>query len=269
MSAAAAALNVSHPAISQQIRALEARLGFALVEKSGRGVRLTDPGARLGQKLVEGFAAMAHEVEALTGADANRPLQITTTPMFAAAWLMPRLTAFRMAHPDVDLMLNPTAARVALELGGIELAIRYGKGDWPGVEAELLIETDFVIAGAQRLVGDREIAGARDLLDFPWLQEIGTTETNDLLRDHGVTEGRVRSMSHLPGNLLLDGLRAGQGIAATTLAFIEADVARGDLRVLFEDKGRGVGYFLLHRPGVLRPAARAFATWIRREARNT
>ncbi len=233
MSAAGDLLNVSHAAISQQVRALESHLGLPLVAKDGRGVALTAEGQRLGRTLTAAFGDIAAEIEALTGADADRPLQITTTPMFAAAWLMPRIGTFRQAHPDIDLMLNPTAARVALDPGGIDLAIRFGTGDWPGLTSELLFHTDFVIAAARSLVGDRTVSHPRDLLDFPWLQEIGTTETNDWLAARGVSAGRVKSLTQLPGNLLLDGLRTGQGVVAATRTFIEADLARGDVVVLF------------------------------------
>ena len=98
--------------------------------------------------------------------------------------------------------------------------------------------------------------------------EIGTTETNDWLAAQGVTSGRVKSLTQMPGNLLLDGLRDGQGIVAATRAFIEPDLARGDVVVLFEDDDRGYGYFLLHRPETLRLPAKAFANWLRRQARN-
>jgi len=268
MSAAGDLLNVSHAAISQQVRALEAQLGVALVTKDGRGVALTDLGARLGRALTDGFGNIAREIDDITGADADRPLQITTTPMFASSWLMPRIGGFRQAHPDIDLMLNPSAGVIALEPGGIDIAIRFGKGDWPGLVSEPLLRTDFVIAGARSLIGAREVCRPDELLQFPWLQEIGTTETNDWLKARGVTKGRVKSLTQLPGNLLLDGLRSGQGVVAATRAFIEADVARGDVVILFEGDDRGFGYFLLHRPGVLRPAAKAFATWLRRQAKQ-
>jgi len=267
MSAAGELLNVSHAAISQQIRALEAHLGLNLVEKSGRGVMLTSIGKQLGDSVSQSFGAIVQEVEALTGADADRPLQISTTPMFAAGWLMPRIGAFREAHPGIDIMLNPTAATVSLEPGGIDLAIRFGKGKWPGLVAEPLIETDFVIAAATSLVGDACLCEPSDLLGYPWLQEIGTTETNDWLKAHGVEAHLVKGLTQVPGNLLLDGLRAGQGIVATTRTFIEADVARGDVAVLFERDDRGHGYFLIHRPDPLRAPAKAFATWLKRQAR--
>jgi len=266
MSGAGDLLNVSHAAVSQQVRALEARLGLSLVEKDGRGVRLSIDGHRLGQALMSGFDTIGDEIDALTGADADRPVQITTTPMFAAAWLMPRLTSFRARHPDIDLMLNPTAAKLDLEHGGIDVAIRFGRGDWPGLETCLLVETDFIIAASTELVRGRKIDTPEDLLAFPWLQEIGTTETNDWLRARGVTEGRVKSITQLPGNLLLDGMRAGQGVAATTRAFIAADVARGDMVELFADDDLGFGYFLLNRPGVLRPPVKAVVSWLQRES---
>jgi LysR family glycine cleavage system transcriptional activator len=269
MSAAGAMLNVSHAAVSQQVRALEAHLGLQLVRKDGRGVALTDPGTRLGQTLTQAFGAIGREIGALTGADAERPLQITTTAMFAASWLMPRIGSFRQAYPDINLMLNPTAAALAFEPGGIDIAIRYGNGVWPGLVAEPLLETDFVIAAARSLVGDKQISKAEELLGYPWLQEIGTTETNDWLKARGVTGGRVKSMTQLPGNLLLDGLRAGQGIVAATRALIETDIARGEVVVLFQGNDRGFGYFLLQRPGVLRAPAKAFANWLRREAHGS
>ena len=267
MSGAGALLNVSHAAISQQVRSLESHLGLVLLEKDGRGVRLTAQGTRLGQVLTQGFTSFTTEIADLTGAAADEPLQITTTPMFAAAWLMPRLGSFRAAHPDIDLMINPTAAKVALEPGGVDIAIRFGNGDWPGLTSQLLVCTDFVIAAARSLVGDCVVSEPADLLGFPWLQEIGTTETNDWLAKRGITKGRVQSLTHLPGNLLLDGMRAGQGIAATTRAFIAADVARGDIVELFQGDDMGLGYFLLQRPGVASPKVKSFANWLKKEAK--
>lgn len=265
MTGAGTMLNVSHAAISQQVRALEAHLGLKLIRRDGRGIALTTDGARLGEALNHAFGSIAAEIESLTGADADRPLQITTTPMFAASWLMPRIAGFRRDHPDVNLMLNPTADRVELTPGGIDLAIRFGSGTWPGVKSELLFRTEFVIVAARDLVGDRQVETPEDLLDFPWLQELGTTEANDWLRSRGVTRARLHGLTQVPGSLLLDGLRSGQGVVAASRAFIEADIERGDIVVLFEDPNPGVGYFIVTRPEPLRPAAKAFVTWLRRQ----
>lgn len=268
MSGAGAMLNVSHAAISQQVRALEERLGLALVIREGRKVALTAEGYRLGRVLRDAFGQIGAEIEDMTGADAHRALQITTTPTFAARWLMPRMASFREEHPEIDLMLNPSADRVDPAPGGIDLAIRFGKGDWKGLDAELFLRATFVIAASRRLIGDTQIDDPRELLAYPWLQEVGTNEAKEWLTQRGVTEGRVKNMTSLPGNLLQDALRAGDGIAATTIAFIRPEVASGDIVVLFEDDARGMGYFLVTRPGPQRPALKKFLRWLRGQAQD-
>ncbi len=265
MSAAGALLNVSHAAVSQQVRALESHLGVTLVRRDGRGVKLTPAGEQLGAVLRDSFAAIAREVDALTGADADRPLQITCTPSFAARWLLPRLSLFRAAHPDIDLMLNPTAAVSDPQAGGIDLAIRFGYGDWPGLDSTLFLRTSFVIAAARSLVGDRMFSHPAQLLDYPWMQEMGTDEAKAWLADKGVTQARVQSMTDLPGNLLQEALRSGEGVAATARTFVEEEIARGDIRMLFEDDGRGMGYFLVTRPGPQRQVLKTFLRWMRRQ----
>ena len=262
------ALNVSHAAISQQVRALESHLGLSVVDRSGRRLELTADGQRLAEVLGRAFGDIAQEVDFLTGADARRPLQVTTTPLFAANWLMDRLSAFRLEHPQIDLMLNPTPVRVDLIAAGIDVAIRYGTGDWPGVESELLFESSFVTVAARSLIGDRTIDKPSDLLDLPWLQEYGTTEVNDWLAAQGVTAARTGAMTQLPGNLVIEGVRRGDGVSATARAFVEPDIAEGRVLVLFEDVVPGRGYHLVTRPGPQRPAARAFADWLRRAVRD-
>ncbi|WP_417726450.1 LysR family transcriptional regulator [Roseovarius sp.] len=265
--AAGARLNVSHAAVSQQIKQLESHLGVALVDRSGRQLRLTSEGQDLADALSLGFGAIARAVEALTGADANRPLQISTTPSFAAHWLMPRLSDFRQAHPQIDLMIDPSPRLVHLEPGGIDIAIRYGTGVWPGLEAELLFHSPIVAVAAPHLVDGVRINCPEDLVDLPWLQEYGTNEASDWLRQRGVVKERVAGLLQVPGNLLLDGLRNGQGVAVTVHDWVRQDIAAGRLRLLFEEDTQS-GYHIVTRPTVLRPAAKAFVTWLRRIARQ-
>ncbi|MGR3461282.1 MAG: LysR family transcriptional regulator [Roseovarius sp.] len=266
--AAGARLNVSHAAVSQQVRQLEAHLGVALVDRSGRQSRLTAEGRDLADALNLGFGAIARAVEALTGANAERPLQISTTPSFAANWLMPCLSEFRQAHPQIDLMIDPTPRLVEMEPGGIDIAVRYGTGQWPGLEAELLFRSPIVAVAAPCLVDDKRVDCPADLADLPWLQEFGTNEASDWLRRRGVVKERAAGLVQVPGNLLLDGLRDGQGVAVTVREWVRQDITSGRLRLLFEDEEQA-GYHVVTRPGVLRPPAKAFVTWLRRQARQT
>jgi LysR family glycine cleavage system transcriptional activator len=266
--AAGARLNVSHAAVSQQVKQLEAHLGVALVDRTGRQLQLTAEGRDLADALNLGFGAIARAVETLTGADADRPLQISATPSFAAHWLMPCLSAFRQAHPQIDLMIDPTPRLVTLEPGGIDIALRYGTGDWPGLEAELLFRSPIVAVAAPQLVEGKRIDSPADLADLPWLQEFGTNEASDWLRRRGVVKERAAGLVQVPGNLLLDGLRNGQGVAVTVREWVRQDIAAGRLRLLFEEEVDS-GYHIVTRPGVLRPPAKAFVRWLRRQARQT
>ena len=118
--------NVTHAAVNQQVKILEARLGVSLVVRAGRGIMLTADGATLARDLDTGFDTISKAVEALTESSATRPVQISMSPAFAVEWFMPRLQDFQNRHPDVLLMLNPTSKVMELKPGGVDLAIRYG-----------------------------------------------------------------------------------------------------------------------------------------------
>lgn len=264
LSAAGRDLNVTHAAISQQVRALEKHLGLQLINRAGRGVELTEEGAQLYDGLRKGFDAIGETIEAISRNASARPLNITMTPSFAVSWLMPRINDFRHKHPDIELMLNPSAEIVELKPGGTDLAIRFGRGDWPGLDSEQFLTTNFVVVGASCLIGDRKIEKPEDILNYPWLQEYGTNELAHWLERQGVVPHTKLNVTHLPGYMVLEGLRRGEGISATAKAFIEPDIEAGHLRVLFEDGFHsGAGYHLVTRPGVQRPALKAFMSWMR------
>lgn len=266
VTAAGRRLNVSHAAISQQIRALEARLSVPLVDRTPRGLVLTADGRRLAAALDAGFGEIARVVEELGGETAARPLKVTTTPSFAAGWLMPRLADFRARHSDIDLVIEASSQPRRIGPGDADLAIRYGGGEWPGLDAELLVPSPVVVVAAPSLIGERRIDSVADVADLPWMQELGTNEATELLERFGIARATA-GMTSLPGNLMADAARDGQGVAFTARAFVTADIAAGRLIPLFQS-GENDGYFLVTRPGVQRPAVRAFVAWARRQARG-
>lgn len=265
--AAGAALGVTHAAISQQLRVLEAHLNVGLLDRSGRALRLTEEGAQLAHALRGGFALMGEAVAGLTGARDARPLHISVTPTFAALWLMPRLAGFRAAHPEIDLMIDPTADVVQLSPDGIDMAIRFGRGGWPDVDSTPLWQSSMVVIAAPALVGQGDFPDLAALAQFPWMEEVGTSEGTDWLRRHGA-QARRGSLLRVPGHLMIEGARDAQGIGVTVRRFVERDIEAGRLRVLHEEKRAGSGYHIVTRRGVLRPPVKAFATWLRREGRR-
>lgn len=261
---AGARIGVTHAAISQQIRALEAHLGLALVDRGGRKLALTSEGQELATALAAGFGQMAATIARLTGADSRAALRITTTPTFAAGWLMPNLPDFRARHPGIDLAIDPASEN--RDIGReADIGLRYGNGHWPGLEARLILRSSIVVVAAPSLVPPDAPAGLDHLAGLSWLQELGTSEVTAFLEARGLARRDGAAILSMPGNLMLDAARDGQGVAVIARAFVERDIAAGRLRLLHEDDERE-GYFLVHRPGPLRPAQKVFAAWVLRQA---
>ena len=263
--AAGDALGVSHAAISQQLRALEGHMDVALLDRGGRQLHLTDAGQTLSRALEDAFTTMLEACEAITGAGEDRPLHISVTPTFAASWLMPRLSGFRSRHPDLDITIDPSAELVTLSSDGVDLAIRYGRGPWPGLENEMLLRSPMVVVGAPSLVGSGDPPDLTALGAFPWLEEFGTTESTNWLAQHGMLRPARGGLMQVPGNLLLDGARDGQGLAVTVRNFVERDINAGRLRVLYTEDAADKGYHIVTRAGVMRPPLKAFVSWLRKE----
>lgn len=104
------------------------------------------------------------------------------------------------------------------------------------------------------------------MLALPWLQELGTSEMSNWMRDHGVVAPRGDSLTHLPGHLVLEAVRNGDGVSLSTRVNVERDIEAGRLLVLFEEDDPGLGYHIVVRPGVMRPPLKAFVAWLRRHA---
>ncbi|MBE9556079.1 MAG: LysR family transcriptional regulator [Proteobacteria bacterium] len=262
---AGAALNVSHAAVSQQVKALEARLGTTLVARNGRGIALTEEGTALARDLQAGFTAIRRGVEALTGLDSIRPVQVTTSSAFAVMWLMPRIVDFQTRHPDITLMLNPTSQIIELKPGGVDLAIRYRDSHKLDRKVEAVLVADMVVVGTPALIGEREITDPAMLVEMPWLQELGTNEVADWLARRGVTLERPLMISHMPGNLIMEAVRRGDGITYTVRPFVEKEIKSGQLIELFADKAFGT-FYIQTPPGVPRPPVKAFVQWLKQQA---
>lgn len=139
---AATELSVTQAAVSKQIKALEEFLGVKLCIRANRGIVLTPQGKRLLHAVMSGLDHIATVVDELRRPGAASQVSITTTIALASVWLMPRIAAFRAQHPEIDLRLVAADPIMDLAIEGIDVAIRYGMGDWPGVTALPLFEID-------------------------------------------------------------------------------------------------------------------------------
>jgi LysR family glycine cleavage system transcriptional activator len=262
------ALNVTHAAISQQVKALEARLGVSLIVRQGRGIALTAEGTALARDLAAGFAAIHGAIERLRDGEIRSFVQVTMSPAFAVSWMLPRIMDFQQQHPGITLMVNPTAEVMELRPGGIDLAIRYREKDRLEAPVETVLIADMVVVGTPGLMGDGQFTDPAMLVDIPWLQELGTNEVADWLARHGVALERPPSITHMPGNLIMAAVRRGDGITYTALPWVETELQSGQLKELFRETAFGV-YYLEIGPGVVRAPVRAFVNWLKQQTGTT
>ncbi len=265
-SQAARVLNVTHAAVAQQVRALEDQLGRPLVQREGRGVSLTADGEQLAEALGEGFGAIQRGLEALKAGETDRPVRVTLTASFAAQWLMPRLKDFWERNPDIGLSLHPDSKVVDLHRERMDLAIRYGNGDWPGVEATYLTSARMVIAGAPSLIGDRTDLSLDDLAGMDWILSRTWPEQDAYLRQLGLDPEALSRTDINSEELAIAAARQGLGLVIESVALIESDVTDRRLRIVHESREKLPAYFIVTLPGPKRAAARAFLKWLKSQS---
>ncbi len=263
---AAISLNVTHAAVSQQVKALEHRMGLTLIERKGRLISLTTEGRSLANDLTRGFTAIHDGVKALTRATAERAVQVTMPPAFAVSYLMPRIAEFQREHPEITLMLNPTVDIMELSPGGIDIAIRFCDGVIPGMEVIPLLISDMVVVGSRELVHEKEFSDPSALCELPWLQELGGDDTNEWMARQEIAPDKPMQITYMPGSLIMDAVRRGHGLTYTARSFVDKDIQAGLLVELFSETDFG-GYYIVTRPGVLRPPVLSFVNWLRSQSK--
>jgi LysR family glycine cleavage system transcriptional activator len=142
ISKAARLLNVTHGAISHQVKTLEGFLDVRLVARAGRNIRLTDEGEKFAQRIAATLDELSAAVRQTTHGPAARELRVSVMSSFATRWLLPRVGRFISRYPDVDLHITATA-NDDFRPDEMEVAIYYGDGRWPGLVSELLWQDEF------------------------------------------------------------------------------------------------------------------------------
>lgn len=270
---AAGELGMTQAAVSYQIRLLEERVGLSLFARERRRVALTEAGRRLAAAAGRAFDTLDAAFAALRAED-EATLTITTSYTFANTWLAWRLGAFQMAHPEMAARMLTEDSLIDFASEDVDVGIRTGMGDWPGLSADLLFRINFTPMCSPDFLA-RHGGGAiepRDLLDLPligpdddwwevWLREAGVA----------VPEGRSRRGIRL-GYQAHEGhaAMAGQGMAILTPFFWRNDLAEGRLvRPFPQISTRGWGYWLVypeHRRNV--PKIKRFRDWLLTEVKR-
>ena len=145
-SAAAAELHVTPAAVGQLVRSLEKSLGTPLFHRSTRGrtrkLVLTDAAQRALPDIRAGFDRLSLGVARLEEGSPSGVLTVTVSPAFAAKWLLPRIDRFQAAWPETDVRVDVSIEILDFVARGIDMGVRYGAGDWPGLSAEKLMDEE-------------------------------------------------------------------------------------------------------------------------------
>ena len=269
--AAAEALHVTSGAVSQQIRLLEERVGMALFTRERQGLRLTEAGARVHPTLLAAFAQIASASQVLEDMVGRQTLTVSTVATFAAAWLVPRLGRFNQRHPHIEVRVEATSALVDLRRDRVDVALRHGLGDYPGLHVTRLMAPVLVpVASPGLMAGQPPIATPGDCLRYPLLHDTDRADWPLWLAAHGAPghAQAARGSAFEDDFLLIRAAEAGQGLALVPQLYAQEEIAAGRLvQVLDLPWPARFTYYLVTRPdAATRPAVQAFVAWISEEA---
>src|SRR4051795_8722609 len=165
---AAEELNVTQGAVSHQVKALEDTLGLKLFHRERQRLILTEPGRDYLAVVRDALDRIAIGTERLLQRQSARGLTVSTSPDFAAKWLVHRLGHFAEAHSGIDLRVSATLHHVDFAREEVDLAVRHGDGNWPGLDTvQLSGEQLFAVCSPALLGGRRRFAAPAELLKFP------------------------------------------------------------------------------------------------------
>lgn len=273
--AAAADLGLTQGAVSQRIKALEEHVGRPLFVRLPRGNELTLEG----RQILEGVRDALERLSlVLRTAAADRTVTVSVLPGFAVKWLFPRLIRFDQQHPEIEVSIATSAQLLTFNSGEADLAIRYGRGNYPGLVVEpLLEETMFPVCSPRLLAEGPPLRGPEDLRHHvllhddvknidgiqpgwaSWLRQVGAEEPRPMNR-------RRFGQSNMVIQAAIEGLGVALGRSPLT---VDDLAARLLVRPFGAAVPSGFSYYLVYpRNAPASEKVRVFRDWLLEEARH-
>jgi len=263
---AAAELNVTQAAVSHQIKSLEERLGMPLFRRLNRALLLTDAGQTLYPAMSNALDVMATAIDRLHRHDKSGELTITTMDSFAATWLVPRLAKFQKMHSDIDIRITTSDAMVDFSRENVDMAIRYGQGEWPGVFVEpLMVEEMFPVCSPSLLQSGPPLNTPADLKHHMLLHDDMRVDWRMWMMAAGESDiDTTRGLSYQHSNLVVQAAEQGDGVALARSVLVSNSLSTGKLVKPF-DLALPVTYayyVVCPRGNENRPKIREFRSWL-------
>jgi LysR family glycine cleavage system transcriptional activator len=270
-SEAARELHVTHSAVSQRIRQLEEELGLTLFERQGNRMVPTSSGLRLQAGVKNAFAEMSGALASIQTRRKNAEITVSLLPVMAARWLVPRLSRFTARFPHISLHIKTGQSLANFKSDGVDIAIRFGTGDWKGLRAIKLLEEEFFPVCSPSLNGGRLPKDPASMLSQPLLIDRNLS-WHAWFKSAGLKLDRdIAGTSFTDTNALMEAAVMGQGIALGRLSVARSDILAGKLVRLSEHSLRVAycHYAVYPIASESNPALVAFRDWLVEEARRT
>ncbi len=225
-------LNVTHSAISHQIRVLEEALGVRLFDRRSRSVSLTDAGEIFSPIVNDAFDRIGRGVQLVKDIDEPNVLSVQVYVTMALRWLIPRFPRFRRENPDIPVRLNTSYLDWAFDRGNVDVGIVIANKREPGIHYHHLFDSEiFPVCSAALLNGDAEITNAEDLLRYPLLHIYPAPDDWSRWFDVAGVRARVPPPAATYDSFLLalEAAMGGQGIALANMMFARDDLKSGRL----------------------------------------
>jgi LysR family glycine cleavage system transcriptional activator len=228
---AAEELCVTQGAVSHQVKALEAELAVKLFNRERQRLVITEAGRQYLLVVRDALDRIALGTERLMQRQTSGALTVSTSPDFAAKWLVHRLGRFADVHPEIDLRIAAQMHHVDFAREDVDLAVRHGAGDWPGLAAvNLCAEELFAICSPKLLAGGQRMRQPSDVLKFPLLHLDDRNDWSKWLETAGVVGAELSRGPVLnQASMLIDAVVDGQGIALARTALAAWDLLNGRL----------------------------------------
>jgi LysR family transcriptional regulator, glycine cleavage system transcriptional activator len=268
---AAAELHVTPAAVSHQVKALEDHLGATLFKRLPRGLVLTEQGRACLPDLSKGFAHLVRAVQEAGAPGLRGPLPVSVMPSFAALWLVPRLQSFFDAYPDIELRVHADTRVVDFAREDVDLAVRHGRGDYPGLSCRFLLREEvFPVCAPSLLNRPHPLRRLDDLRHHTLLHDINVGTERSLSWRHWLGDAGVSGVDSERGPKFSDSIMLteaavrGQGVALGRTALVADHLASGRLvRPLPLSRVADYAYYVVMpdaNTGL--PRVRAFVQWL-------
>lgn len=267
---AAERLNLTQSAVSRQVRNLEDELGEDLLIRRHHHLELTPAGAELLATIQEAFHNIEAALRNITEKSNQNRLRVNVPPTFARRWLLPRLPRLREALPDVDISISTESADTLAERGLLDCAVRFGDGEWPMLDASILMTERHIVVCAPSLLEGTRVEGPLDLKGFTFLHVLASPDRRYLTWRHWLDAAGFQDVDTRGGlefdllDLAIEAACAGLGVTVADRSMVRSQLQSGQLVQLFDVEVEGhESYWFVTRPqsGNDRKVA-AFRAWL-------